>query len=547
MTYEEQLKLTGEYGVVEQVTQSIAHVAGLPGAHIHELVVFETGHIGEVFLIDRDRCEILILSNEPMRPGIKVARTNKPVVVPCGPELLGQIIDPLGNPLITTQNYKRPVEERTIDNAPPSLSVRMPIHTPLTTGVTIIDMLMPLGKGQRELVIGDRKTGKTQFLLNALKSQVSLGAIGIYAAIGRKKAEVKLISEFFQKEGIADRVIIVATTSSDSPSLIYQTPYSAMTIAEYIMQQGTDVLVVIDDLSTHARFYREISLLAKRFPGREAYPGDIFYTHARLVERAGLYTHHKGEVSISCLPVIEIVEGDFAGYIATNLMGMTDGHIFFDANVFYKGRRPAVNLPLSVTRVGKQAQTKLMKNINTKVTTFLSSYEKMQSLAQFGAELTADTKKMIKTGDYLYKFLEQPIGMVVPNEVQLIMFGLIWINAIEDMSKIGPYRQAMMDTFVDHRAPQIFTDIINVEKFDELIKNVESNKEKLLKIARGELKDLQPTSALGIQTKVVDKSSETKTNGVQTNGVVKDKEETQQAVASPAPVQSTQPVAPAAG
>lgn len=285
-TFDQLLAEIGEFGVVEQVNQTIALANGLPGAKINELLMFETGQLGTVFIIDRDKIEILVLSNELVKPGTRVTRMNKLVSVPVGKELLGQIIDPLGNPISADSKFTRPQEERFIDTPPPSMAVRKPIDTPMLTGMAIIDMMIPLGKGQRELVIGDRKTGKTQFLLAALKSQIHLGAIGIYTAVGRKKSEIKLVWEFLKKEGLLDRSIIVATTSSDSPSMIYQTPYAAMAIAEYINTQGTDVLVVIDDLSSHAKYYREISLLAKRFPGRDAYPGDIFL-YSRPVFRAG--------------------------------------------------------------------------------------------------------------------------------------------------------------------------------------------------------------------------------------------------------------------
>jgi F-type H+/Na+-transporting ATPase subunit alpha len=501
-SFEEQMQEIGEWGVVEQVLQTIALVSGIPGARIHELIAFENGAIGEVFLVDRDNVEVLILTKEPIRPGMKVTRTGQSISVPVGPELFGQIIDPLGNPVSNAAGYKRPTEERKIDVRPPSMATRKPIDTPMLTGVMVIDMMMPLGKGQRELIIGDRKTGKSSFLMAALKSQVKLGAVGIYAAIGRKKSDIKIVQDFINKEGIADKIIMVATTSNDSPSLIYQTPYAAMTIAEYMMEQGNDVLLVMDDLSTHGRFYREISLLAKRFPGREAYPGDIFYTHAKLVERAGNYKRKDGTaLSITTLPIVEIVEGDFTGYIATNLMGMTDGHIFFDQNVYYKGRRPAVNLPLSVTRVGRQAQTKLMRNINREVTRFLASYEKMQSLAQFGAELTADVRQKIKTGDVLYKLFEQPASMVIPLDVQIILFGMAWTRVFDDhMEHIPSYRQRLIDAYEDADYKAFMQEVVNTVEFEDLISNIEANNESILQICEHEPESTSVTAAHAKET-----------------------------------------------
>jgi F-type H+/Na+-transporting ATPase subunit alpha len=477
------LQKVGEFGVVEQLQQSLALVSGLPGARLHELVIFETGQLGEIFLVDRNHCEVLVLSKEQLKLGTRVTRTDEAVSVPVGKELLGKLVDPLGRLFTPDNSYKMPQEKRVIDSAPPLMASRATIKSPLISGVSVVDMMLPLGKGQRELVIGDKKTGKTAFALAAIKSQVKLGTVCIYAAVGKKKTDIKSVQEFMERESISERVIIIATTSYDSPSLIYQTPYAAMTVSEYFKDQGMDVLLIIDDLSTHSKFYREISLLAKRFPGRDAYPGDIFYTHGRLMERAGNYKHAKGQVSITCLPIVEIVEGDFTGYIATNLMGMTDGHLYFDSNVFYKGRRPALNIPLSVTRVGRQAQTHLQRNINTELTSFLSEYEKVQSLAQFGAELTPDARQKLMTGDTIYKIFEQPGNMVVPIEIQLIMFGLSWTNFIEpDADKVTSYRNNFMQHYANPAVRKFYEEIIKVEKLDAFAENVKKYKAQLFNL-----------------------------------------------------------------
>src|SRR5258708_6702594 len=294
---------------------------------------------------------------------------------------MGQTINPLGELLDPSLPFTEPQELRDIDAKPVGISGRQKITSPRVTGISLIDLLIPLGRGQRELIIGDRKTGKTSLLMTTIKKQVSEGVIAIYAAIAKKKSDIKRLQEFFVQEQIMDKVIIVATSSYDSPSLIYQTPYAAMAIAEYFRDQGIHSLLILDDLSTHAKFYRELSLLARRFPGRDSYPGDIFYVHSRLLERGGNFKHKTaGEVSITVLPVVEIVEGDFTGYISTNVMGITDGHIYLDSNIYYQGMRPAVNIPLSVTRVGRQTVDKLTRDVNKNLTSFLANYEKLQNL-----------------------------------------------------------------------------------------------------------------------------------------------------------------------
>jgi len=480
--YQSLLSETGEFGVVEQTFHPIVVVAGLPNARLHELVTFENGQMGEVFVLERYSAQILVFSNESVRIGMKVARSGKFISTPVGQELLGHIIDPLGNPLSKRKKYVRPTQERDVDSPPPGIMSRAKIKDQFLTGVAVVDMMVPLGKGQKELVIGDRKTGKSSFLLAAIKSQVKAGSIAIYAAIAKKKSDIRKIELFLEREKLLDKVILVATTSNDSPTLIYLTPYSAMTIAEYFRDQGQDVVLVLDDLSTHAKFYREISLLAKKFPGRDSYPGDIFYTHARLLERAGNFKHEDGSaVSITALPVAETVEGDFTGYIATNLMGITDGHIFFDSNIYYRGRRPAVNISLSVTRVGRQATSNLLCSINREITAFLSLYDKMQNLSHFGAELTDSVKYVIRTGEMIYKFFEQTHKVVVPQEVQVILFSALWLTILEDVTidKLVLYRQNLINAYYNREVQQLFKELMSANTFNDLLNNVSKKREEI--------------------------------------------------------------------
>lgn len=483
MKFETVLKEVGEYGVVEQVRHSTVIVSGLPNAFLHELVLFESGHIGEVFAVEKDFLQILTFSKQFIKPGTKVTRTNKTVSVPVGKELLGQAINPLGES-ISAKEYHKPSLEKLIDNPPLGMSERSRIKLPFLTGVSAIDMMIPLGKGQKELIIGDRKSGKTAFLLTTIKNQAQLGTICIYAAVGRKMSDIKKAIDFFKQEGILKQVIIVTTAPNDSPSLIFQTPYSAMSIAEYFKDQGKDVLVVIDDLTTHARYYREISLLSKRFPGRDSYPGDIFYAHARLIERAGNFKSKTQDVSITALPVAEIIEGDFTSYIATNLMAMTDGHIYFDSNIYYRGRRPAINFTLSVTRVGRQAQTKLLRDINHHLTAFFAQYEKLHNLGQFGVELTDEVKLKIKTAEQIYTFFNQQFGLVLPLAVQVALFALIWTHSFEELhiQDVLSYKKNLVDAYGKH--PKDFENLLKMDDLANLSAKVNSSRNLFLKLCK---------------------------------------------------------------
>lgn len=481
------LNKTGEYGIVYQVSHPIVFIEGLPKVKTHEIIMFETGQRGEVFTINRGKVEARIFTHDPVKVGTKVARTDELLSVPVGPELFGHTIDPLGEPIDPTKPFTKPKEVRDLDAKPIGISGRKKISTPLATGVTLVDLLIPLGRGQRELIIGDRKTGKTSLILTAIRKQVDEGVIVVYAAIAKKKSDIKKLQDFFEEEKINDKIIIVATSSYDSPSLIFQTPYAAMSIAEYFRDKGQHVLLVLDDLSTHAKFYRELSLLARRFPGRDSYPGDIFYVHSKLLERAGNFKHpEKGEVSITCLPVIEIVEGDFTGYVSTNVMGITDGHIYLDSNIYYQGMRPAVNIPLSVTRVGRQAMDKLSREINKDLTAFLTQYDKLQNLSHFGQELTDDVKKNLRLGEMLYKLFNQPYKLTIPTSVQLILLSMILQNLIQDKEMLDKVKKGLINAFTypHYGGQRLLFEIKNTNDIKAFNENVLKNKDRLLKIGQ---------------------------------------------------------------
>ncbi len=479
------LKKTGEYGVVYQVSHPIVFIEGLPHVKTHEVVMFESGQKGEVFSINRGKIEARVFSHEPIKVGTQVTRTDQLLSVPVGKELLGHTINPLGEPIDPSVPFTIPKELRDIDAKPIGIAGRQKITTPLDTGVSLVDLLIPLGRGQRELIIGDRKTGKTSLLITTIKKQVYDGVIAIYAAIAKKKSDIKKLQEFFVQEKIMDKIIIVATSSYDSPSLIFQTPYAAMSIAEYFRDQGIHTLLILDDLSTHAKFYRELSLLARRFPGRDSYPGDIFFVHSKLLERAGNFKHPTaGEVSITCLPVIEIVEGDFTGYVSTNVMGITDGHIYLDSNIYYQGLRPAVNIPLSVTRVGRQTLDKLSREVNKNLTSFLAQYEKLLNLSHFGQELTDDVKRNLRLGELVYKFFNQPYQLTVPKKVQLIILSMILQNIIENKEMLDKVKQGLINAYYEHANQKLLYEIADTKDLKTFNENVINNKEKLLALAQ---------------------------------------------------------------
>lgn len=433
-TFQDYLSDTGEIGFVESVTSSVVSVSGLPHAFPQEIVMFESGERGYVLALHEDIADILLFSKRLPKSGTKVARTNNVLAIGAGSHLMGSVIDPFGK--VLSQFTVKKEEGKTyipIEKHPPGIDARKRINKPLETGTAIVDMVVPLGRGQRELIIGDKKTGKSYFLLQTLLTQSKLGTLCIYVAIGKKQLTTKKIEEFIRDNGIQESCIIVASTAEDSPGVTFIAPYTGMTLAEYFRDQGRDVLLILDDLTTHARYYRQISLLMKRFPGRNSYPADIFYAHARLLERAGNFIssgNSSGEHSITCFPVAETVQGDLSGYIQTNLMSITDGHLYFDIDLFSKGRRPPIHPFLSVTRVGKQTQTTLRQTLNREILSFLSLYERMQNFSHFGSEVNESVAHTLSMGIKIDGFFDQDLTR--PFNLQLLLFSLLWIDTWHD-------------------------------------------------------------------------------------------------------------------
>ena len=420
------LDTTGEVGFVNKTVSSLVYTDGLPGAKLEELVVFESGGVGQVAALGPFGVEIFSFSNYPIAVGTRVARTDKELEIPVGEEFLGKVINPLGDSFDPTQTMPVSEEVRHVDTLPLGVGSRSRIKRQCETGVTLVDLVFPIGKGQRELIIGDQKTGKSYLLWRMMLSQVKAGTVGIYALVGKGKAVIKRLEQSFREAGVFDGMIFVATSSDDSSGLTYLAPYSAMAMAEYFRDKGRDVLVVFDDLSAHAKAYREISLLAKKFPGRNSYPGDIFYVHSKLLERAGNFLGPKGDVSITCLPVVETAYGDITGYIQTNAMSMTDGHLFFDRTLFIEGRRPAIDPFRSVTRVGRQTQNALRRQIGRTLLTFFQKTARLHSLASFETELGERVAADLKKEKRLLQIFDQTAYDLIAFNLQVLLFGLAW-------------------------------------------------------------------------------------------------------------------------
>lgn len=424
--FETYFKETAEIGYIQSVTSSIFYVNGLPNARLNELVMTENGTIGIVKALLPELVEVMIFEGQTLIHNMKVVRTNEFLQVPTSEKFLGRILDPFG----ITQDHLGKIDEgsyryRHIDTAAPEIAQRVRITKPLVTGVMVVDILTPLGRGQRELILGDPTVGKSTLALQTIVTQAKLGTVCIYALVGKKKSDIKRVEQYLFKMKVLEKTIIMASSSSDPAPLIYLTPYSAMTVAEYFRDTGRDVLVVLDDLSTHAKFYREISLLSRRPPGRQSYPGDIFHIQARLAERAGNIKLSSGKVaSITLLPIAETQEGDFSGYIQTNLMAMTDGHIFMDTLEQKKARHPAVSFTLSVSRVGNQTRTDLEKEIASFLHMLLAQAKKAEELGRFGVELSEQTMKILKDAAKLDALFNQDGSILYSKELQLILIGL---------------------------------------------------------------------------------------------------------------------------
>ena len=413
-----------EGGVVISSADGIVEVEGMDRAVYGEIVTFENGAKGMVESVEPGRLGIMLFDGaETVGVGTMVTRSGKRAGIPVGAGFLGRVIDPLGEPI----DGKGPVEAEgynPIEKQAPGILERQSVDTPLHTGILAIDSMFPIGRGQRELIIGDRQTGKTSIATDAILNQKDTGVLCIYVAIGQKASSIARVAGDLKKHGAMDYTTIVAATASDSAPLQYIAPYAGTALAEYFMAQGKSVLIVYDDLSKHAVAYRAISLLLRRSPGREAYPGDVFYLHSRLLERSCRMRDDLGGGSITALPIVETQAGDVSAYIPTNVISITDGQIFLESALFNAGNRPAVNVGLSVSRVGGAAQTKAMKKANANLRIELAQYKDMESFAQFSSDLDAETRRQLEHGKALMEMLKQPLYQPKSDAEQVVTLTL---------------------------------------------------------------------------------------------------------------------------
>ena len=413
-----------EGGVVISSADGIVEVEGMDRAVYGEIVTFENGAKGMVESVEPGRLGIMLFDGaETVGVGTMVTRSGKRAGIPVGDGFLGRVIDPLGEPI----DGKGPIEAvgyNPIEKQAPGILERQSVDTPLHTGILAIDSMFPIGRGQRELIIGDRQTGKTSIATDAILNQKDTGVLCIYVAIGQKASSIARVAEDLKKHGAMSYTTIVAPTASDSAPLQYIAPYAGTALAEYFMAQGKSVLIVYDDLSKHAVAYRAISLLLRRSPGREAYPGDVFYLHSRLLERSCRMSDALGGGSITALPIVETQAGDVSAYIPTNVISITDGQIFLESALFNAGNRPAVNVGLSVSRVGGAAQTKAMKKANANLRIELAQYKDMESFAQFSSDLDAETRHQLEHGKALTEMLKQPLYQPKTDAEQVVILVL---------------------------------------------------------------------------------------------------------------------------
>lgn len=434
-----------EIGNVISVSDGIARVSGLSKCASMEEVTFASGARGIALNLESDIVGVVIVSGgDSVREGEEVSRSGRVLSIPVGDALLGRVVDPLMN-AVDGEKLSGLDSVELVEKIAPGVMEREPVNVPLQTGLKAVDAMIPVGRGQRELIIGDRQTGKTTIAIDTIMNQKGTGVVCVYVAVGQKESKIAQIVEKLREAGALEYTVVVLAGASHSAALSYLAPYSGTAVAEYFMNQKKDVLVVYDDLSKHAVAYREMSLLLKRPPGREAYPGDVFYLHSRLLERACRRNEAAGGGSITALPIIETQAGDVSAYIPTNVISITDGQIFLDASLFYKGMRPAIDVGLSVSRVGSSAQTKAMKKNAGKMKLAMAQYRELESFAQFDSDLDHDTKKTIERGKRTQEILKQGNGQPLRTGLQVASVYAVnngFLDSVQ-VADIGAWEKAM--------------------------------------------------------------------------------------------------------
>lgn len=467
-----------EEGRVASVGDGIANVIGLTNVMLNELLQFENGTYGIAFNLEATFVGVVLLgSYEDIHEDSIVKRTKQVISIPVGDEMISRVINPLGQAIDGKGDIKTS-QSLPIEKVAPGVMTRKSVDQPLETGILAIDSMFPIGKGQRELIIGDRQTGKTTIGIDSIINQKGKDVLCIYVAIGQKKSSIAQIVNDLNKHGALEYTTIVCSTASDIPPLQYIAPFSGVTLAEYWMSKGKDVLIVYDDLSKHAVAYRTFSLLLRRPPGREAYPGDIFYLHSRLLERACRLNKENGGGSITALPIIETQAGDISAYIPTNVISITDGQLFMQTNLFNSGQRPAIDVGLSVSRIGSAAQIKAIKQMAGSLKLQLAQYRELDSFSQFGSDLDAETKRVLEIGKRVMAMIKQPQGLVYSQIDEAILLFMIKENFIKwiPVENIQDFKQAVVKHFANSQAKkqlekiQAFDDALIAEFKKEAIK-----------------------------------------------------------------------------
>ncbi len=459
-----------EVGTVISVGDGIARIYGLEKAMAGELLDFPGGITGMVLNLEEDNVGAAIFGSDyAIKEGDTVKRTGKIVEVPVGEGLTGRVVDALGFP-IDGQGPIESAESRRVEIKAPGIVDRKSVHEPLQTGIKAIDAMIPIGRGQRELIIGDRQTGKTAIAIDTIINQKGLDVFCIYVAIGQKQSTVAQIVEKLREHGAMDYTVVVAATASSPAPLQFLAPYTGCTIGEYFRDNAKHALIIYDDLSKHAVAYRQLSLLLRRPPGREAYPGDVFYLHSRLLERAAKLSDARGAGSLTALPVIETQAGDVSAYIPTNVISITDGQIFLESDLFYSGIRPAINVGLSVSRVGGSAQVKAMKKVAGTLRLDLAQYRELAAFAQFGSDLDPATQKQLSRGGRLVEILKQDQYKPLPVEKQILIIyaatkGFVDNLPVESLKKY----EAELYSFFDSRHPEIVSEIREKKVIDDAL------------------------------------------------------------------------------
>ncbi|RZV40421.1 MAG: F0F1 ATP synthase subunit alpha [Candidatus Acidulodesulfobacterium acidiphilum] len=460
-----------EVGVVLSVGDGVARIYGIKNAVIGEMLEFTPDVYGYVLNLEEDNAGVIVLGEEFLvKEGDTVKRTGKIAEVPVGKGIIGRVLDGLGRPI----DGKSPVQAEkyyNIEKKAPGIVQRQKVNEPLYTGIKVIDSLIPIGKGQRELIIGDRQTGKTAIAIDTILNQKDSGVYCIYVGIGQKQSSISFIYDRLMSSGAMEYTTIIAANASDPAALQYFAPYTGATMGEYFRDNGMHCLIIYDDLSKHAVAYRELSLLLRRPPGREAYPGDVFYLHSRLLERAAKLNHAHGGGSLTALPIIETQAGDVSAYIPTNVISITDGQIFLETDLFYAGTRPAVNAGLSVSRVGGDAQIKAMKQVSGGLRLSLAQYRELAAFSQFGADLDKTTQEMLMRGRMMSELLKQPQYSPMPVEKEVVILFAANSGYLQDykLTSIKKYEEELL-YYIENNYPEIYSDIREKKSIDDTLK-----------------------------------------------------------------------------